>query len=668
MDSLLLVAVLLCSPALRTGTDSTVVRVPVSAAWQALLDDEDTDGDNRITINDCHVGGTSRGDKRFALTAADGTTYGVFGTPFLSNLLEELTLLRQAGRDTADLRFNRIYEKPATRISRSIRGRYWDNLTRTIDEPGLRRILVDEKSAGSGGCVYVPHDDSTALSCFRDIARRHPDWSVTVIPLPDSITPAYVRSLDGRHGILTLGLRRDGADLKGVPFVVPGGRFNEMYGWDSYFIVLGLLHDDRVGLARSMVDNMVYEIRHYGAILNANRTYYLTRSQPPFLTSMIRACYARLPRTPASRTWLAGALEAAIAEYSHVWTGPLHMTATGLSRYFDKGSGVPPEVEPGHFDATFAAVARQRGMDPQRLEREYRAGTLHVPELDTLFMHDRAMRESGHDTSNRLYGRCADLVTVDLNALLFKVEMDIAEIIDEEFGGRFTLSDRQVETGGTWRKKATRRRTIIDSLLWNGERGMFFDFDVAHGCQTAYESATTFYPLWAGLASREQADLLVRKALPLLEEAGGIVSATRESRGPVTAERPQRQWDYPFGWAPHQILTWVGLQRYGYEGTAQRLAYKWLFTISWNAAEYNGTVPEKFDVVRRSHRVFAEYGNVGTTFSYITPEGFGWTNASFQLGMTLLSTGQREHLNDLIPPEWMSWRDSEIEQRSAVVR
>ena len=93
-----------------------------------------------------------------------------------------------------------------------------------------------------------------------------------------------------------------------------------MYGWDSYFILLGLLKDGKIDLGRSIVDNFVYEIRHYGAVLNANRTYYLTRSQPPFLTSMAIACYGRLPRTAKSKAWLARVLEAAIAEYRNIWT------------------------------------------------------------------------------------------------------------------------------------------------------------------------------------------------------------------------------------------------------------------------------------------------------------------------------------------------------------
>jgi alpha,alpha-trehalase len=134
-----------------------------------------------------------------------------------------------------------------------------------------------------------------------------------VVRLPQKITSRYVRSLDGRHGVLSLAIvPRSQGGHEGLPFVVPGGRFNEMYGWDSYFITLGLLNDKRIELAKGMVDNFVYEITHYGAILNANRTYYLTRSQPPFLTSMALAVYKHLPKDTASKEWLKNLLHAAI--------------------------------------------------------------------------------------------------------------------------------------------------------------------------------------------------------------------------------------------------------------------------------------------------------------------------------------------------------------------
>ena len=123
------------------------------------------------------------------------------------------------------------------------------------------------------------------------------------------------------------------------------------------------------------------------------------------------------------------------------------------------------------------------------------------------------------------------------------------------------------------------------------------------------------------------------------------------SRGPVTIERPQYQWDFPYGWAPHQMLVWQGLIDYGYDNIARRLAYKWLYTITQNAVRYNGTIPEKFDVEQRTHDVLAEYGNVGSAVSSLTKDGFGWTNASYEVGLNILTPDLVDALNRLVPPE-----------------
>jgi alpha,alpha-trehalase len=625
------------------------IRINIRENLERLLSQEDSDGDCKITVDD-------RGSKRFQLLTIDGRSFEVAGTYYLSNLLQELGLAQVARTETALLDSSRLFEPPTERISRLIREDYWDGLTRRIDEDGLRQILSDEKAATADGFnyLYVPSEDALAFEYFTEISTRRPELNLKVVRLPVDITPEYVRNLDGFHGVLALSIvaRPDG-EYEGLPFVVPGGRFNEMYGWDSYFIALGLLNDGRVDLAKSMVENLIYEITHYGAILNANRTYFLTRSQPPFLTSMGLEVYRRLPEGESNKVWLEAVMGAAIKEYRDAWMGPTRQTSVGLSRYCDSGYGAPPEVEPGHFDVVFQAYADKHKMEPRAFESAYRSGTLDVPELDTYFVHDRAMRESGHDTSYRLEGCCADLVTVDLNALLYKIEIDIASTIDGEFGGTARIGEGEPETSSAWHEAAAKRKELIDRYHWNVDRGMFFDYDYVRGRQTAYVSATTFYPLWAGSASPQQAESVINNALPLLEASGGIVGSTEESRGPITPEHPPRQWDYPHGWAPHQMLVWQGLINYGYQEIALRLAYRWLYTITLNATNYNGTVPEKFDAVTRSHQVFAEYGNVGTKFSYITREGFGWTNASYQIGVGLLPPELRDKLDRLIPPEWI---------------
>lgn len=638
--------------------ERTPVMVDVRENLERLLAEEDTDGDKKITIQDTYVQGSHRGDQQFWLIATNGKRYEVGRTYYLSNLLQELALKQRAGLDVAPIDLDRVFEQPVQRISRLIREVYWDSRTRRIDQHGIERLFTDEKiSADDLHYLYVPQNDSEALRYYSVLAQQHPELKLRVESLPATVTPQYVRGLEGKHGLLTLALDRTASGAYvGVPFMVPGGRFNEMYGWDSYFEVLGLLEDHRIDLAKAVTENLVYQLAHYGQVLNGNRSYYLTRSNPPFLTSIGLAVYDQLPKNQETQLWLARVFRAAIKEYYTVWMSPPRLTDTGLSRFYGEALGPAPEVEQGHFDAIYRPYAEKRDLDIRTFEQQYKAGTFTIPALEQFFVHDRCMRESGHDTTYRWerHGdRCADFVTVDLNSLLYKTEADIAGAIETIFGGTLILEDGSEETSATWYARAERRKQLISRLLWDHEAGMFFDYDVVNKQRYAFVSATTLYPLWARLATVEQAEALVRNALPLLEMPGGLAGSSEQSRGSISESRPARQWDYPYGWAPHQMLAWTGLSTYGYEGVAQRLSYRWLYTITKNAVDYNGTVPEKLDVVQRSHVVFAEYGNVGTEFEYLPLEGFGWMNASYQVGRAYLSTDLNARLNRLIPPEWL---------------
>src|SRR5947209_796551 len=217
------------------------------------------------------------------------------------------------------------------------------------------------------------------------------------------------------------------------PYVVPGGRFNEMYGWDSYFIQTGLLRDGETELARDMVENFLYEIEHYGQILNANRTYYLTRSQPPFLTRMILAAYEK----NKDRAWLSGTVPA-IEKYYRYWTEGDHLTPqTGLSRYFDSGTGPAPEVLADERDAEGRThYDRAKEFYRTHVVTDYNVDRFYVRSSDLLtpafYKGDRSMRESGFDPSNRFGPFSADITSynpVCLNSLLYVMERDVAEIM-----------------------------------------------------------------------------------------------------------------------------------------------------------------------------------------------------------------------------------------------
>ena len=235
-----------------------------------------------------------------------------------------------------------------------------------------------------------------------------------------------------------------------MPYVVPGGRFNELYCWDSYFIVLGLLQDGRTDLARGMADNLLYEVRYYGKIPNANRTYYLTRSQPPFLTSIIRAVYES---GAADKNWLASALKTAHGRISKRLARPgpagenRPVRIEPLLRQRQRplpGSGTRPlrRTNPAVAGAGANRKIPDLPLTPFRFLNEYlycgKYADLKVDgmTLDEFFKHDRAVRESGHDTTHRFDDRTADFVSVDLNSLLYKYETDFADLIENEFGGK----------------------------------------------------------------------------------------------------------------------------------------------------------------------------------------------------------------------------------------
>src|SRR6202790_3733156 len=212
----------------------------------------------------------------------------------------------------------------------------WDNLTRAMN----RCESLEDTKTGGEAVLYLPAEVSTlpAISELQNHCR------VRVEHLPARIMRP--------GGMDSSGIKDEGLLYLENPYVVPGGQFNEMYGWDSYFIIRGLLRDHRLELAKGMVDNFFFEISHYGGVLNANRTYYLTRSKPPFLRPLIMAVYeAEKAAGKQNASWLEQAYQSAVRDYDQ-WTHEPHLAGdTGLSRYFDHGDGPVPEIrgDPNHY-------------------------------------------------------------------------------------------------------------------------------------------------------------------------------------------------------------------------------------------------------------------------------------------------------------------------------
>jgi len=408
------------------------------------------------------------------------------------------------------------------------------------------------------------------------------------------------------------------------PYVVPGGRFNEMYGWDSYFIQVGLLRDKKLELAKDMADNFLYEIREYGKILNANRTYYLTRSQPPFLTQMLLAVYERTK----DRAWLADAVPA-IEKYYRFWTSEPHLTPeTGLSRYWDLGDTPAPESVSAERDA--------QGRTHYDLVKEY-LRTHKIQDYDSseyydaksdqltplFYRADRSMRESGFDPSNRYGPFSADIIhynPVCLNSLLYLMETQTAEILN--------ILGRDGESV-TWNKRAADRAGKINHLMWDAKDGLYYDYNFVHKTRRPYPFLTAFYPLWAGIASKEQAAQVLRN-LSKFERPGGLETSTNQSGS---------QWDAPFGWAPLEMIAIPALRRYGYRDAADRCAVEFLSLVLQEFLKH-GTIVEKYDVVHRTSNLSAE-----VHFGYSSNEvGFGWTNAAFTSLYDALPPGDKQKL------------------------
>jgi len=658
-----------------TAATAPAQSIPVPVNLWRLVAQEDTDGDKKITIHDCITPFEIRDDKNAGVRTITNEYQ-------LSLLLQNLKQADDEHQPEISLDQLRLEENIADRTHRLIKDVYWDALTRRIDAEHVDEVVHDPKVVSKADYIYVPGADEAAADYFDTVAKtangqhRSPPLKVVLLPAPDKITGAFVRNLDGEHGILSLALETN-ADgrICGMPYVVPGERFNELYCWDSYFITLGLLQDGRTNLARAMADNLLYEVRYYGKVPNANRTYYLTRSQPPFLTSIIRAVYES---GAVDKTWLAAALKTAMTEYQNIWLGSDRAVKIGLyelSRYYDSGNGPCPEVEPGHYDEQIQPWLSQ--VNNSTIQRfnvstnlpltpfwflnqylycgDYTDLKADGQTLGEFFKNDRAVRESGHDTTHRFDDRTADFVSVDLNSLLYKYETDFADLIENEFGGKLPGVNGGQGGAEFWRQQAAKRKAAMMALMWDEQCGYFFDYDFVNRQRSTYISATGLWPLWAKLldtnnpAEMKRAQRTAAFACGKLEQFTGL-SATAQESVESARRHDGRQWDYPYGWAPHQMLAWQGFRNYGLEADAGRLAYRWLYAIAKNAHDYNGMVPEKYNVVTGSHDVFVEYGNVGAKFSYIATEGFGWMNASFEAGLKFLSPARLAELRDMKPP------------------
>jgi len=359
------------------------------------------------------------------------------------------------------------------------------------------------------------------------------------------------------------------------PVVVAGGRFRESYYWDSYFGALGLMTTGRTDLVAAQLENFLHMIQVYGKVPNGFRDYYLTRSQPPVISLMTMQVYKARP----DKKWLTQrAFPLLQHDYHNFWMKQRFDPGTGLNFYSDDLDQPRPE--------------RHSKDDESKLGKSYRCV--------------RGQAESGLDFTDAMMGDC--VLSVSLNALLYRYELDLAEMA--EIAG-------QTQAAADYRAAADRRKFAIGKYLWRGNS--FRNFSLSGNRYSEIDHADQFAMLFTGAASLGQAHALRTEVLPRLERRGGLAASTSNSG---------KQWDGDHGWAPLQMMAIQGLANYGYNVEARRLANKWVDALNRVFAG-TGAFYEKIDVGtgRLPHEDGSKYPN---------QTGFLWTNASFLWALNFL--------------------------------
>ena len=377
------------------------------------------------------------------------------------------------------------------------------------------------------------------------------------------------------------------------PYVVPGGRFREMYYWDSYFTMLGLAESGRQDLLTDMVSNFAYLIDTYGHIPNGARTYYLSRSQPPFFFAMVgllskddpAAAYARyLPQLKLEyEFWMEG------EKGLHSGDTHRHLVALPdgsiLNRYWDDKD--TPRDESYRDDVE---AARTSGRPPEQVYRDLRTAAESGWDFGSRWFADGQNRSSINTT---------EIIPVDLNSLLFGLENAIR--VGCEHGGDATCAK-------DFAHRANTRRAAMDKFLWDPVQGAYYDYQWTQKALIKRLSAATLYPLFFGVASSTQATGVAAATTHELLQPGGIVTTTL---------RTGQQWDAPNGWAPLQWIAIEGLRRNGNPALAETIACRWMVNVQ-NVYAQTGKLVEKYDVM--------SIGRQGGGGEYPNQDGFGWTN------------------------------------------
>jgi alpha,alpha-trehalase len=368
------------------------------------------------------------------------------------------------------------------------------------------------------------------------------------------------------------------------PYVIPGGMFREVYYWDTYFTALGL-HAERPDIVEGLVGNLAHLLRRFGRIPNGNRSYFLSRSQPPFFFALV----GLLNGSDAGMAY-GEHLQDLLFEHAFWMASGAKCRTVAMScgailnRYWDD-----QECPRDESFVRDRETARRSGRESAAVYRSIRAAA-----------------ESGWDFSSRWFDDCqhmetirtTDIVPIDLNCILFGLESAIAE------GAKRTGQTHLTEQ---YSALSESRRKAVSRHLWHEECGYFCDYDNQRRIVRPQLTAATLYPLFFGVATPEQARRVAQATEQQLLQTGGVVS---------TLCQTGEQWDWPNGWAPLQWIAIAGLEQYGHTTLARTIARRWLTTVN-GVFQTTRTCVEKYDVVE------CRPGGGG---EYPLQDGFGWTN------------------------------------------
>lgn len=380
------------------------------------------------------------------------------------------------------------------------------------------------------------------------------------------------------------------------PYIVPGGRFSEQFYWDTYFIMLGLAADQQWGLIEGMMKNYTYMIRKYGYIPTGNRSYFLSRSQPPFFSHMVKLLARHkgrkvlveyLPYMLAEyRFWMKGRNRLGPTEYkafSRVVEMPNGILA---NRYYDNKTTPRPESLREDEETAHSAIDRRR---------------------DRLFLHLRAGAESGWDFSSRWFAdpydirtiQTADIVPVDLNCLMYHLETTIAQAY------RYL---KQPLLARRYQHVAEKRAEVIREYCWDEESQFFVDYNFRKGSRSGALTLAALFPLYTKTANATQADAVAEKIEKEFLVEGGLLTTLIDNG---------QQWDSPNGWAPLHWVAIEGLRNYGHHHLADEIKRRWIAT-NIKVYETRAKLIEKYNV--------RDDSGVGGGGEYPLQDGFGWTN------------------------------------------